>query len=176
MYIRCCIEYGIIALNFLNLHGWGHIMAQEANVLMGLSVKAMIFFEGKLLLLQKNDAEGLHHWEFPGGGLRFTEDFETGLRREVKEETGLDIELEAPAGIWSYQKKDGQFLNGVIFTALAKTEHVVISDEHIAYHWVTPDEFASYRIHGSLQRSLQRMQQFSYGKSYALLEDFLEKR
>ena len=66
-------------------------MAQEANVLMGLSVKAMIFFEGKLLLLQKNDTEGLHHWEFPGGGLQFTEDFETGLRREVKEETGIDI-------------------------------------------------------------------------------------
>ena len=54
-------------------------MAQEVNVLMGLSVKAMIFHEGKLLLLQKNDAEGLHHWEFPGGGLRFTEDFEAGL-------------------------------------------------------------------------------------------------
>ena len=33
-------------------------MAQEANVLMGLSVKAMIFHEGKLLLLQKNDAKG----------------------------------------------------------------------------------------------------------------------
>lgn len=141
-------------------------MAQEANVLMGLSVKAMIFFEGKLLLLQKNDAEGLHHWEFPGGGLQFTENFETGL----------DIEIEAPAGIWSYQKKDGQFLNGVIFTAQANKEDVVISDEHIAYHWVTPAEFASYRIHGSLQRSLQRMKQFAYGKSYALLEEFLAKR
>lgn len=149
-------------------------MAQEANVLMGLSVKAMIFFEGRLLLLQKNDAEGLHHWEFPGGGLRFTENFEAGLRREVQEETGLDIEIEAPAGIWSYQKKDGQFLNGVIFTAKAKTEQVTLSEEHIAYQWVTADEFASYRIHGSLKRSLERMQLFSYDTSYALLADFLK--
>ena len=73
-------------------------MAQEERVIMGLSVKAMVFFEGRLLLLQKNDAEGLHHWEFPGGGLHFTEDFEAGLRREVQEETGLTVNLEAPVG------------------------------------------------------------------------------
>ena len=42
-------------------------MAQERNVLMGLSVKAMVFHDGKLLILQKNDIEGLHPWEFPGG-------------------------------------------------------------------------------------------------------------
>ncbi|WP_308590504.1 NUDIX hydrolase [uncultured Megasphaera sp.] len=148
-------------------------MAQEANVLMGLSVKAMIFHQGKLLILQKNDAEELHHWEFPGGGLRFTEDFEAGLRREVREETGLSIQLEAPAGIWSYQKKDGQFLNGVIFTALADTEDVTLSDEHLAYCWVTPQELPSYRLHGSLQRSLKQMKQFSYEKSHELLCAFL---
>lgn len=140
-------------------------MAQEANVLMGLSVKAMIFHEGKLLLLQKNDAEGLHHWEFPGGGLRFTEDFEAGLRREVREETGLSIMLEAPAGIWSYQKKDGQFLNGVIFTAMADTDEVSLSEEHLAYRWVTPEELPSYRLHGSLQRSLKQMKRFSYERA-----------
>lgn len=148
-------------------------MAQEANVLMGLSVKAMIFHEGKLLLLQKNDAEGLHHWEFPGGGLRFTEDFEAGLRREVSEETGLSITLEAPAGIWSYQKKDGQFLNGVIFTAMTTSDNVTLSEEHLAYRWVTPAELPSYRLHGSLQRSLKQMKQFSYEKSHALLRGFL---
>ncbi|MCF0152857.1 MAG: NUDIX hydrolase [Megasphaera sp.] len=148
-------------------------MAQEANVLMGLSVKAMIFHDGKLLLLQKNDAEGVHHWEFPGGGLRFTEDFEAGLRREVREETGLSITLEAPVGIWSYQKKDGQFLNGVIFVATTTSDNIKLSDEHLAYHWVTPEELPSYRLHGSLQRSLTQMKRFSYEKSHVLLRDFL---
>lgn len=53
LYIRLSIEYGIITLNFLHIWMGDMVMAQEANVLMGLSVKAMIFFEGKLLLLQK---------------------------------------------------------------------------------------------------------------------------
>lgn len=149
-------------------------MGQAANVIMGLSVKAMIFHDGKLLLLQKNDAEGLHHWEFPGGGLQMTENFITGLGREVLEETGLTIRLAAPAGIWSYQKKDGQFLNGVIFTALADSDNVTLSEEHLQYHWVTPEEFPNYRIHGSLWRSLQQMKEFSYEKSHDLLWSFFQ--
>lgn len=150
-------------------------MAQPGKVRMGLSVKAMIFHEGKLLLLQKNDAEGLHHWEFPGGGLEFTENFVTGLAREVKEETGLMIRLVAPAGIWSYQKKDGQFLNGVIFTAIADSAAVQLSEEHVQYHWVTPEEFPSYRIHGSLWRSIQQMRSFAYEKSHDLIWPFFQE-
>lgn len=149
-------------------------MAQEANVIMGLSVKAMIFHQGKLLLLQKNDAEGLHHWEFPGGGLQFAENFMTGLAREVAEETGLSIRLIAPAGIWNYQKKDGQFLNGVIFTALSDSPQVKLSEEHLQYRWVTPEELPTYRIHGSLRRALLQMKGFSYEKNCALLQPFLE--
>lgn len=167
-------SYGIITENLLAWDADGGIrMAQEERVIMGLSVKAMVFFEGRLLLLQKNDAEGLHHWEFPGGGLHFTEDFEAGLRREVQEETGLSVDLEAPVGIWSYQKRDGQFLNGVIFSALAHSGDVVLSDEHLAYRWVSPGEFHTYRIHGSLQRSLRQMKGFAYERSYDLLRDFL---
>lgn len=149
-------------------------MAQPSKVRMGLSVKAMIFHQGKVLLLQKNDAEGQHHWEFPGGGLQFTEDFVMGLQREVREETGLAIRLVAPAGIWSYQKKDGQFLNGVIFTAIADSDNVQLSEEHLQYHWVTPEDFPTYRIHGSLWRSLQQMQQFAYEKSHDLVWPFFQ--
>lgn len=149
-------------------------MAQEPNIIMGLSVKAMIFYQGKLLLLQKNDAEGKHHWEFPGGGLQFTENFITGLAREVSEETGLVIRAVVPAGVWEYQKKDGQFLNGVIFTAVADTAEVTLSEEHLQYRWVTPEEFPLYRIHGSLQRSLQQMSTFSYETSRSLLTEFFK--
>lgn len=148
-------------------------MAQELHVRMGLSVKAMIFHDGKLLILQKNDDEIRHHWEFPGGGLRLDEDFPTGLRREVLEETGLTIDLIGVAGTWSFKKKDGQFLNGVIFTALSKTDAVTLSEEHLQYRWVAPQEFKANELHGSLQRSLAQMWGFSYDLQSELLLPFI---
>lgn len=64
-------------------------------------------------------------------------------------------------------------LNGVIFTAMTTSGNVTLSEEHLAYRWVTPAELPSYRLHGSLQRSLKQMKQFSYEKSHALLRGFL---
>jgi 8-oxo-dGTP diphosphatase len=44
---------------------------------------------GHALLVQRRNN---HHWEPPGGVLELGESIEDGLRREVREETGLDIE------------------------------------------------------------------------------------
>ncbi len=43
-----------------------------------------------VLLLQIHSPEGKVFWITPGGGLESDEDVETGLRRELKEELGID--------------------------------------------------------------------------------------
>jgi 8-oxo-dGTP diphosphatase len=56
-----------------------------------VGVGVFIFKDGKFLMQQRHGAHGAGSWSVPGGHLEFGESFEHTARREVKEETGLDI-------------------------------------------------------------------------------------
>src|SRR5882724_7613845 len=63
------------------------------NAFYRVSVKGLLVRDNKLMLV--DDYTGLiakekdGEWELPGGGLDFGENFQDGLRREIKEETGM---------------------------------------------------------------------------------------
>ncbi len=52
---------------------------------------------GRALLIQRRDNA---RWEPPGGVLELGETIEDGLRRELREETGLDTEPDQLTGIY----------------------------------------------------------------------------
>ena len=56
------------------------------------SVEAVIVIGGSLLFLKRKNNPVVGQWWFPGGRIHMGESFEETLRREVKEETGLEIE------------------------------------------------------------------------------------
>ena len=67
--------------------------------------KAFIVDNGKLLLVKKSKDDPYHpdEWEVPGGGrMQFGEEPEEHIKREVKEEVGLDIEIGAPFAMWTW--------------------------------------------------------------------------
>lgn len=56
-----------------------------------IGVGVIVVKNGKVLLGKRRNSHGDGTWSFPGGHLRFGEEVEECARREVQEETGLEI-------------------------------------------------------------------------------------
>ena len=71
--------------------------------------KAFIVNNGKILLVKKSGADPNHpyKWEVPGGRLEFGESPDEHIKREVKEEVGIDILPQEPFSIWNWIMKVG---------------------------------------------------------------------
>ncbi len=74
----------------------------------------VIIEKGKLLLIKRAAQPGKGEWAVPGGRIELDEDAIGCLKREMKEETNLDVEPIALVGIYSDPKRD---VRGVIAAA-----------------------------------------------------------
>jgi 8-oxo-dGTP diphosphatase len=71
-------------------------------------VQVLIERDGRVLLGRRRDDPGAGLWDIPGGFLHEGEDALEGLRREVREETGLELEAGEFLGCWNeaYWQRD----------------------------------------------------------------------
>jgi len=56
-------------------------------------VGGLVFKNGCILLVQRDHEPLKGWWSLPGGALETGERLEEGLRREIREETGLEVEV-----------------------------------------------------------------------------------
>lgn len=126
----------------------------DVTVTLRIAAKALVVNkEGKVLILReaKSYDEGTNHGKYgvPGGRVNPGEPFAEALRREVKEETGLEIQIDKPIyqGEWWPKIKGAQ--NQIIaLYMLCRTEEVdvLLSDEHDTFVWIEPSEHRQYDI------------------------------
>lgn len=63
------------------------------------------------------------------------------MTREISEECGLEVELD-PRPVTAYAaKRLEEPMVVIVYRGRANTGEVVLSDEHDAFDWLTPDEF-----------------------------------
>jgi 8-oxo-dGTP diphosphatase len=115
-----------------------------------LAVRAVIRDgEGRQLLLRRSSECRLFvgAWEWPGGKVEAGEDVDTAVRREVREETGLDVALTGVAGAYEVVLPERRVailcFEG---TAAAAAGEVRLSHEHDRFAWVTAAEVAAYEL------------------------------
>jgi len=63
-----------------------------------VSVAGIVVRDDGRVLVIKRDDNG--HWEAPGGVLELDESFDAGVKREVLEETGLEVTVERLTGVY----------------------------------------------------------------------------
>src|SRR6266567_7113461 len=63
-----------------------------------VGVFALIFDEGHVLLAHRRDIDW---WNLPGGGMEVGETIDEAVCREVREETGLEVEIDQLVGVYS---------------------------------------------------------------------------
>jgi 8-oxo-dGTP diphosphatase len=83
----------------------------------GVGVGAAIFNEKGEILLALRGAKAKNErgkWEIPGGGVEFNETFEQAIKREIKEELGVEI---------------------AVGELLALCSHIILDEKQ---HWVSP--------------------------------------
>lgn len=103
--------------------------------------------ENKFLVLIRNlnDKSRPGDFDIPGGSLKNGELHEEALKREVTEETSLEISNIKPIIVnSSYDKTENKYFIYIGYEATAKTEHVIINpEEHANYEWMTVKDFQS---------------------------------
>ena len=115
------------------------------NVRFHITVKGIVIYNHKVLILKrvKASSDGLGYWELPGGGLEYGETPEKALKRELKEETGLDIKILKPVYTFTAIRPSYQSV-GIGFLTVPTNDHVILSHEHTEYKFVDSNELKEF--------------------------------
>ncbi|MGD6873315.1 NUDIX hydrolase [Sutcliffiella horikoshii] len=118
---------------------------------------AFVFDAGERLLLQQRTDNG--QWGLPGGFMELGENISDTARREVYEETGLQLEQLELFGIYSGPEHDKTFENGdqvslvlIIFTCkqykgdLIKSNDESLKNEFFHLHSLPENIFTEHRV------------------------------
>jgi 8-oxo-dGTP pyrophosphatase MutT (NUDIX family) len=120
-------------------------------VIAKIGQKILVFNKkGEVLLLQRSEkCTRPHGWDFIGGGLDVGDTPESGIQREAWEECQIHIEKIEPVYIHLDQSGEGNkyvLMIGYKGETVLEQPTPVLSWEHEAYKWVTPEEALQIKL------------------------------
>jgi ADP-ribose pyrophosphatase YjhB (NUDIX family) len=111
--------------------------------------------QGRILMIRRTDND---LYAIPGGGQEIGETITQTVVREVKEETGIDVEVTGLIGIYSDPAHVIEFDDGevrqefsVCFRARTVSGQLATSDESKEVLWVEPSRLDQLDIHPSIR-------------------------
>ena len=127
-----------------------------------VAVGAVILSDDKILLVKRKNPPGQGLWTIPGGVVELGETLKDALKREVREETGLEIEVIKPIEIVDEIVRDENEkirFHYVIIDFLAKPAggELRASSDVLDAKWIKFGEIENYKISKTLKRILGKL-------------------
>lgn len=114
---------------------------------------------GRLLMIERTD-NGL--WAIPGGAQDIGETTRQAAVREVREETGIEVDVTGVVGIYSDPRHviaydDGEVRQefSIVFSAAPVGGELCTSSESQRVHWVEPAQVENLNIQSSMHLRIQ---------------------
>lgn len=117
-----------------------------------VSVAAVVVREdGRVLAIRRADNG---HWQIPGGILELDETIEAGLAREVREETGLGVNVVGLSGIYKHM---GLGVVALVFRCIPDDGQETLGEETAEIGWLSAADVSEHmapvfavRVHDAL--------------------------
>ena len=117
-----------------------------------VSVRSVIFEPSDDILILQRASD--NDWELPGGRLNSYEGVSEGLRREIREETSLSVDIKdiLLANSWINDQNNDRL--GVYYVSDVERKRVTLSKEHADFMWVSATE-AAYKLSAAQAKAVQ---------------------
>ena len=114
-------------------------------------VKGIVRKKDRILVLVKPNGA----LDLPGGRVENGETAQSALQREIKEETGLKVEIHDPVEEWSFYKTPEQLIRGITLECTYLERKVKLCGEHKRYFWAAIDHINRLTFNRNFLRNLK---------------------
>lgn len=111
---------------------------------------------GKVLIAQRSYGSSCGMFEFPGGKVEADESREAALKREWKEECGIDIQILFPLAESNDIQEYPFHLTCFVCTS---SQYPIRSSVHSAYVWTVPEHIYDYSFFEADRILVQKLQE-----------------
>lgn len=136
-------------------------MSREYPMQPLVGLGAIVWKEGRVLMVKRGRPPGEGIWSLPGGLQMIGETVAEGVRREIAEETGVEIELLGLVEVIDSVRRDAdgrvQYHYTIIDYAARWTGgEAVAGDDAAAVAWVAPEDLASLDTWAETARVIEK--------------------